>query len=186
LSVQTYEVGEPYIPDRRVWPEGATFSYRAGEFVLTLFLNTPDHFEVEAIRSGRCEFTLYDEDNLVILGYSFMGDHGNVAPSYVPYQWHVTPEAERFPVPDPAKLVPGSRVVLTVLLVNASGGVIGAVRPVSLSPEFTRRLCRAITHQAAGPWDSAEYDRKVQALRAKFPTGSELAPACRFRMEDGS
>jgi hypothetical protein len=184
--MHVYQLGKPYHPDRKVWPECAQFNFRGGELELVLFFDGPSAGEIEAVRTGRSEFALYDGDNLVVLCYRFEGKRAQVPWSDAPYQWHLLPESMRFPVPDPARLGPGARVILHVILVNATGGIIQALRQVTLSPEFSRRLYRAITHQAAAPWDRAAYDRQLESLYAGYPSTADLVKACRWTTEGGA
>lgn len=48
-----YEVGQPYHPSRRAWPEGAQYNYRQGQHELVLFFQSPTTREIEAVRHGQ-------------------------------------------------------------------------------------------------------------------------------------
>ena len=180
------EVGKPYHPDRKMWPQTPQFNYRGGELELVLFFDQPTPAEVRAVKEGRSEFALYDHDGLVVLCYRFVDPRGGVPWSDAPYHYHLVPEAQRIPPPDPGKLSPESRAVLHVILVNATGGEIRALKQVSLSPEFTRAMFRAIAYQAVGPFDSRKYDADLKGLYFRFPVSDQLAEACRFRCEGGA
>jgi hypothetical protein len=106
--------------------------------------------------------------------------------SDAPYHYQLVPERDRIAPPDPGKLSPESRAILHIVLVNATGGQIRALRAVSLSPEFTRGLFSAIGHQAAGPFDAQRYDSQLKALYLQFPTADQLAGACSIRCEGGA
>jgi hypothetical protein len=101
-----YEVGKPYRPDREIWPLGAQFNYRGGVLELVLFLDQPTPRQVEAVKTGTAGFGLYDERGLVVLMYYFLHDQGGVPWSVAPYQYHLVPEAQRVPPPDPDRLTP--------------------------------------------------------------------------------
>jgi hypothetical protein len=62
-----YAVGQPYHPDRKMWPQTPQFNYRGGECELVLFFDQPTPAEVRAVKEGRSEFALYDRDGLVVL-----------------------------------------------------------------------------------------------------------------------
>ena len=179
------EVGKPYHPDRKIWPQAPQFSYRGGECELVLFFDQPTPAKVAAVKSGRAGFALYDRDGLVVLCHRFVHPKGGIPWSDAPYHYHRVAERERIPPPDPAQLSPESRAVLLVILVNATGGQVRALRQVSLSPEFTRALFRAIGHQAARPFDPRRYDAELKALYLRFPTSEYLAEACPVRCEGG-
>ena len=89
-----------------------------------------------------------------MLCYRFQHPAGGIPWSDAPSHYHLVPQAERIPPPEPGQLTPESRALLEVILVNATGGQIRAMRQLSLSPEFTRAMFRAIAHQAARPFDS--------------------------------
>jgi hypothetical protein len=180
-----YIVGQPYHPDRKMWPQTPQFNYRGGECELLLFFGQPTPAEVRAVKEGRSEFALYDRDGLVVLCYRFVDPRGGVPWSDAPYHYHLVPEAQRIPPPDPRQLSPESRAVLHVILVNATGGEIRALKLVSLSLEFTQAMFRAIAHQAVRPFDSRKYDADLEALYFQFPVSDLLAEACSVRCEGG-
>lgn len=77
-------------------------------------------------------------------------------------------------------------MLLHVILVNAMGGLLEALRTVSLSPEFTARLFAAIRRQAGAPWDRAAYDRQLQDLYRRYPQTADLVATCSIRCEGGA
>ncbi len=143
------EVGKPYHPDRKIWPQGPQFNYRGGE--LELFFDQPTPEEVRAVKEGRAEFALYDHDGLIVLYYRFADPRGGVPWSDAPYHYHLVPEPERIPPPDPSKLSPEARAILHVILVNATGGQIRALRQLSLSTELTGPRSRRPLTRRCGP-----------------------------------
>jgi hypothetical protein len=192
-----YSVGSPYHPDRKMWPDGAQFNYRDGDLELALFPDQPTPSEVKAVKTGRADFGLYDADGLAVLlyrfghdqggvPYRFRHDQGGVPWSDVPYHFGLVSKAEQVLPPDPGQLTPETRALLHVILVNASGGQIQALRTVSLSPEFTARLFGAIRAQASGPFDSRAYHSQLKALHYQYPSSSQLAEACSVRCEGGA
>lgn len=178
MALHRPEEGEPYNPDRKMWPQTPQFNYRGGECELVLFFDSPTPAEVEAVKSGRSEFGLYARDGLVVLCYCFRHDQGGIPWSDASYHYQLVPEPERIPPPDFSKLTPETRAVLHVILVNATGGEVCALRQVSLSPEFTKSLFRAIGYQAVGPFNSRQYDSNLKGLYSKC-----LAEACSVRCE---
>jgi hypothetical protein len=180
-----YELGKPYHPDRKIWPSGNQFNCRGGECELVLFFGRPTFAEVSAVKSGRAEFALYDHDGLVVLCYRFVHPQGGIPWSDAPYQYHLVPEAERIPPPNPSGLSPETRALLHVVLVSATGGQVRALRTIPISPAFTRSLFAAIGRQAARPFDSRQYDSQLKALYLEFLTSDHLADACSVQCEGG-
>jgi hypothetical protein len=179
-----YEVGKPYHPDRRIWPQGPQFNSRGGELVL--FLDQPTPAEVQAVKTGRADFGLYDADGLVVLLYQFRHDQGGLPWSDPPYHYHLDPVPEWVLPPDPGSLSAEARALLHVVLVNATGGQIRALRTLTLSPEFTARLFRAIRAQSSGTFNAPAYDSQLGALYFQYPTSDQLAAACSVWCEGGA
>lgn len=190
-------VGRPYDPSRRSWPEGPDYLIRGDDHELRIFLRQPDRHEAEAVRRGRAEFALHlDPPHLVTLCYRFTGPSGRGLPwSDAPFSWPRQaaglgslgrgPEAV-LPTP-PGALGSESRAALLVVLVEADGGIVRAIRQISYSPEFTRALHAAIHAQAAAPgWDPARYDLAVTSLYRRYPTSEALVRAAVVRCEGGS
>jgi hypothetical protein len=69
-------------------------------------------------------------------------------------------------------------VELTVVLVEGKDGIVQAVRPVTLSPEFTLALHTAIRAQAARSFDQEEYERQADRLHQQWRTGELVDRAC--------
>lgn len=180
-----YQVSHPYHPDRKVWPQASQLNWRGGELELVLFFDRPSRHEVEAVRVGRSEFALYDADDLVVVSYRFDGKRATVPWSDAPYQWHLVPVADRVLPPEPEAMTTETRVGLHVVLVNAMGGLIEALRLVTLSPEFTQALFAAIRRQAERPYDTTTYDRTLDTLYRRY-TSEQLVAASSVRCEGGS
>jgi hypothetical protein len=86
--------------------------------------------------------------------------------------FHLVPVEERSLPPD--HLSPQTRAVVTVLLIEAQSGIVQAIRVVTLSPAFTRRLFEAIRQQAQQPFDLGYYDAVLAAVYERC-SSEELA-----------
>jgi hypothetical protein len=168
-----YQVGQPYIPGRRNWPEAVEYNYRQGAHELRAFLPNLRPWEVEAIREGPCEFALAVERDVLFLLYHF----GKALPwSDAPYSWHLVPEDQRT-LPEPAGLVE-PHDTMQIVLVDALTGIVKALRMVSFSPAFTVALRSAIRDQAARPWPGGdEYNRQLDAIYGHYSSEQLLARA---------
>lgn len=97
-DLHAYQVGRPYHPGRRSWPEQAQYNYRAGGHELVLFLTRPSSREVRAVTRVSAEFALHvasDGDPIVLL-YRFSNQDSSGLPwSDAPYSWHLVPQEER-------------------------------------------------------------------------------------------
>jgi hypothetical protein len=179
--MSVYSVGKPYIDDRRNWPENVEYNYRQGAHELRMFLANPKPWEVEAIRTGPCEFALAVEGDLLFLLYHF----GKAVPwSDAPYSWHLVP-AEQRTLPEPTEAVE-PHDTLQIILVDALTGIVRGLRMVSFSQAFSIVLRTAIREQAAQPWPGgAEYDRQLAEVYRRYDTDALLARA-RSRTEGGA
>jgi hypothetical protein len=156
------KVGQPYAPGRRSWPEGADYHFRAGEHELRVFLVRPTPKEVAAVESGPVEFGMFAEPEGLFLVSRF-GRFGSLSFD-TSYQWHRVDPDERVPPPPHEETSPALRALLSIIFVDASTGLVRALRAVTYSPEFSRAIHRAIADQAATPFDALAHDRWAQGL----------------------
>jgi hypothetical protein len=157
-----YRVGDLYVDNRTHWPECAQYNYRGGEHELILFFDRPTPEEVKTVSKARAEFALFVERSLIVMMYRF----GQEVPwSDAPYSIHLVPREER--VVPPVSL-PTEWALLHIILVDASSGVIRAMRVLSMPPEFTQALHRAIQEQAEMPFTRAKYNGELEQLFAGY------------------
>jgi hypothetical protein len=189
-----YEVGQLYHPNRTEWPEAVEYNYRAGEHELHLFLADPTPAEIQGVRIGSAEFSLYIERDLLVLLFQFWeGQEVDEEPtptlgvalpwSDAPYNWWLNaPEDRTLPNPEPTDV---ERALLHVTLVNARTGIILALRAVTFSPEFTQHLNAAIRRQARTSWDPIRYDKALAALYRRYPTTDAMRHAAAMTCQGG-
>lgn len=151
FHVPSYRVGEPFEAGRDRWPEGTQYLHGKSGHELTLFVSSPTPEMVAGVRRGEARFALSEVGPVFYLAYWFEGSPGWAD---VPYCWHLQHREQRATPPTAAS--PESRALLWISLVGADDGLIHAQRGVTLSPEFTRELHRAIRAQAAAPFDPLE------------------------------
>ncbi len=178
-----YSVGKLYHPNRKTWPETPQFNLRGGELELVLFFADPTAAEVSAVKQSAAEFGLYCDRDRIVLCYRF--DPG-IPWSDAPYSYHLVSAAEQVLPPSAEQLGSESRALLHIILVNADGGEIRALRTVSLSPQFTRALYAAINAQAQQPWDREAYDRQLATLYRQYLMSEALVRACQHRTRGGA
>jgi hypothetical protein len=179
--IHALAVGKPYHPNRRGWAERGDYNYRDGGHELLLFVGQASRSEVEAVRSGPIEFGLLVDQPFLFLLTRFLDPAGEVVLAFdCSYSWHRVPAAHRTL---PAAVSPELRALLTIVLVEATDGMVRVLRTVAFSPELTRAIHKAITEQATMPYDQAEHDRAVEAtLRL---TTDERWEKCAIRCRGG-
>jgi hypothetical protein len=177
-----YAVGKPYDPRRTTWPEGADYNFRGGEHELQIFLEGATPREVEAIGSGPVEFGLLAEPSG--LGLFLITRFGRTTFD-CSYSWYRTARTtgDRTWPPLWEETSPELRALLHIILVEATTGIVLALRAVSFSPEFTRAIHRAITEQAAAPDHRGAHESWVDAM-TRFST-DQLWKLCTVRCQGG-
>lgn len=177
-DLHEYAVGQLYNPSKTSWPEGVTYNYRGGGHELIMFLSCPSPEEVYGITKGKAEFGLLVQKETIFFLYQF--DHG-MKPYGLPwsdasFQWWLNkPEDRTLPNPEPTDL---ERALLFVCVVDADTGIIAGMRSVTLSPEFTAALHKAIRQQARTAWEGQmKYDHALARLYARYPTTQAMVDA---------
>jgi hypothetical protein len=160
-----YRVGELFRPGRCNWPEGAQFSSSPGGHELTLFSSDICEETVHEVSRGRAEFAMIVELPVIVIAYRF----GQSIPwADVPFSWHLQPVSWRaVPELNPS---PEARALLWISLVGALDGIIHAQRGLTLSPDFTRRLCGAIRAQAMMAFDPEECTTAISRIFLDYPS----------------
>ena len=172
--IYTYTVGQLYNPKRRHWPEASQLYWRDGAHELVLFLASPSPEEVQDIRDGRLELALLPYRSALFLLYQF----GRMPWSDVPYNIHLV-ERVMGPQVLPSRLDSPDdetyRAWLHVVLVDAVTGIVQALRAVSMSPAFTRRLHQEIRAQREVEWPGHfQHDLAIQTMYEHFPTSQGM------------
>jgi hypothetical protein len=177
-------VGKPYLSGCWSWPEVADYNFRSGSHELRLFVAHLTPRRVEAVRTRPVEFGLLVDQPLLVLVVRFLDRSGQVVMSFdCSYSWHRVPAAERVLPPPVEETSPELRALLTIILVEATDGLVRVLRTVTFSPEFTQRLHRAIADQAALAYDVGEHERAIKRM-LRFTT-DQLWAQCRLRCRGG-
>ncbi len=160
--MRTIEVGKLFDPRLTRWPDGVSeYNYRSGHHRLIIPLARPTPDEVEAVRFGAAKFAFTVIGPVIVFQYRF---GTALSWSDALYTWHKVPVEERV---EPAVLTGEQRVPLQVFLVDAATGIVQAIRILTLSPTFSRRLHEAIRRQAAEPFP-ADYDAQARRVLATY------------------
>jgi hypothetical protein len=175
------EVGKLYNPHRRRWSEGADYNWRSGGHELRIFLDGATPTEIEVIESGPVEFGLFAEP----LGLFLVARFGRSLSFDCSYHWHRVSAEDRTPPPPSEDISPELRALLTIILVDASTGIVQALRTATFSPEFTRALHRAIADQVGAPYDRGAHDRWVKGMVGRHTT-NQLWTLCTVRCQGGA
>jgi hypothetical protein len=168
--MQIVAIEKPLFEGRTELPEAIEYNYQAGDHTLLLSMKNLHPKEIEAVRAGEAEFGLYCENSIVFLLYRF----GEALPwSDSAFSWWNVAEEDRG-IPALRENL-AERILLKIILVEASTGIVKAIRVTTLSPEFTEKLHEAIRNQATGEeFPRAEFVARSLAIY-KNQTPFELA-----------
>lgn len=137
--------------------------------MLSVFINSPNRRQIDAIRRGRYNFALVIGPDLFFLMYRFGRAIGWAG---APFWGVIVPSEER---PLPSGAWPGGGVTLQVVLIDAGTGVVRAIRSVELPLDFTYDLNTAIRRQAMLPClNKTAYQKALAAMRQICPTVRSL------------
>jgi hypothetical protein len=183
-DMTVYAVGRPLDPKRKHWPEGVMYIYHYGWHQVLIFFKGIRSFEQQAVERGQTHFGLYVEDDVIFLLVKIDGPQGKGIDWHAaPYSWHlVDPAARTLPEPD---IPEGQGALLHIVLIEASSGIITAMRMVNLSNHFTGHLHRAIRTQAASRFDRAHYDQQIERIEKKFPLAESMVKVAQARCLGG-
>lgn len=166
-----YEVGKPYNPRVKQWPETVKYNFRGGQHELVLFFANCSDQEREAIGVGPVEFAVNSAASPDVLFFLYRFPAAQISWSDAPFAFGRLPADQRVL---PPALGPGQRMLLNIILVEATNGIILRLRAVSLSPHFTQVLNDAIIAQAARPYSDQTYDAEINRVYALHKTSSAL------------
>lgn len=165
--------GKQLFEGRDKLPEAIEYNYQAGDHTLLLSMKNLHPSEIKAVREEPAEFGLYCEDGIIFLLYRF----GEILPwSDSAFSWWNVAEEDRR-IPEQRKH-PAERILLKIILIEATTGVVKAIRVTTFSPEFTERLHRAIRGQAAGEeFSREEFTARSLKVYEKYSPAELVAKA---------
>ncbi len=151
------KVGEPYNParpthPRPAYPDALQYNWRSGVHELVIFQSRLTTREITGIRSGPLDLALVLSGQAIFLCFRFPGalDWSDAV-----YSYHLVPPDQQ---QVPPVLTPTQGILLPIILVEATDGIVRAIRVVTLPHDFAAALHDAIRAQASALWDAAAYD----------------------------
>ena len=182
MNLQRIEVGRPYHPDRRSWPQGVHFRLDGSGGELLLLMDRPTDSEVAAVRAGDADFALSTREGAILFLYRFgpaPKRKGGIPWGDGPFD----PHRQRAGVEaaEPAATTAETRLLLTVVLIDARDGIVKAIRAVSLTPEFSRILFAEVREALGRPPVPDAAFARIQRLY----TSEQLAKLALVRCRGG-
>ena len=167
--MQILAIGQPYCPEDDPWPEGCHYNYDSSGHWLHYLYSSPCKIEVESIQSGQAQFGLYIQDPVIFLLHKFGAMPWNDAP----YSWWmVSREHRRI-----HELANEEHAFLRIVLIDTATGLVAALRALTFSTEFTKRLHLEILRQSQSPWDLPTHDQVIKSIYSRFSTNDLVQQA---------
>jgi hypothetical protein len=183
----TVRVGDPYDPSRSSWPEDASYSASGGRHGLFWAVARPSPELVAGVAAGPYRLALARPPSVPFFYVAFA--FGAEPWRLVPVSWHRLPATERAAAPgDPD-------TPLVVVLVDATTGVVLALRAVLMAHGLVSRIHGALEEQARRPWVGEAAFREAVTAAGRRHTPEEMVrrwtmatqgtglPGDRFTME---
>lgn len=173
-------VGKPLAPGVRDYEEGIHYNYTIGGHTLIMVKKEPSRVLIESVQGGQTAFALLSREDVIFVLVKF----GRLPWEIAHYNWWINAPAMR---PDPWSDLErhNGGLVAHVCLVNASNGLVAALRLVTLPAEFTHVFLQMVQSQMAPPFDPWRYLEVVERTFQQVPNRSDLLKeAVCFCMED--
>lgn len=171
-------IGKLYNPGKLSYDAGCYFDMSGEKCTLELFWLDVTEKDIENVLHGRATFGLwYSDDSDVFFLFHFADD----AWADSAFSIMQMPPARRI---RPPRLYGRKRLNLSVMLVDAESGIIKAVRTVSLSAAFSRKLCASVNRQFSEHyienWSEDGFHGRCHTVYAEYPNSEALsrAPGC--------
>ncbi|AFM27766.1 hypothetical protein [Desulfomonile tiedjei] len=167
--MQRIRVGQPFHPGVTGYEEAIHYNYTTGGHTLILSTKNPDLSLIYDIRKGPATLALGLDEEVLF----FFGRFGDQSWQKAHYNWWINPPIMRpDPMDDFHNLKDG--VSLNVGLINASNGLVAALRSVKISGDFSRCLLGSVEQQIRHPFDPMHYLEVVEKSRGKYLDESSI------------
>lgn len=168
--MQRLRLKEPFHPGVTGFEEGVHYNYTPGGHTLILSRRNLNLSEIYDVRKGLSTFALGLEQEALF----FVAKFGDWPWQVAHYNWWINPPIMRpDPMDDLHRLHGG--LSLNVCLVNATNGLVEALRAIVLAHEFSRSLLEGVELQTKHPLDPMHYLGIVEKARGKFHDDRRVA-----------
>lgn len=157
-----YEVGQLYNPQIRYWAAETPSLRMTADYgiELALFYHGPTSVEIQAVRNGLAQFAWIDTDGPVgVLAFRF----GTLNWADCPFTPHrKEPDYE----PGLPELVAGRHLTVVCPLVDATTGIIKAIRLTTWPAEFATAVKASVDRMREAPYTKLAHDAALDGLYA--------------------
>jgi hypothetical protein len=170
-----YKVGELLEEGKTSYQEGVRFDYTHDGAILLLFYNNADEKELLDIRKGSLKIGMYVKDEVIFMLFKFASQNWIDAP----YSVHLSKLYEF------DNIAEGMGIGLHIFLVDASTGILKAMRLIGLPTKFSKSFQKAVLAQKEIEFDKSKYAQKINMVYGNYSTDDlvEGAEIVKFREE---
>ena len=162
-------VGMPFISRVTALAESTIYNYTPGGHMLTICVSNPAHGLIHSVQNEEVVFGLFEIERTLFILAKF----GRLPWQASYYNWRINAPVLR---PDPwhdlGRLKNG--IAVSVCLVNASNGIVEALRSVTLSHEFSRAFLEKVSDQTKRPFDPWRHAEIVDEVLDGFAKGVNM------------
>jgi hypothetical protein len=159
--MQKIEVGQPFEPGITSYQEVAQYSCRSGRHFLIMPMANISQLELKAVTAGNAYFAFTVIGDVLVFQYRF---GTALSWSDSTYNWYLVAEDERELPEDPGE---DGHPLLSVILIEATNGLVAGLRLISLSPTFARELRNALAQQARRP-KPPDFSQQARRVFARY------------------
>lgn len=170
--MMTLEVDQLLKENITSYPDGSRFDITDSGSTLFLYLSKPTSEEIQAIKRGKFQIAYYVDDDVIFILLKFE----NMNWIDAPYNIHLSKQLTKI-----NKIEDGQGLSLTILLVDASSGILKSMRLIGLPSEFSKNLKNDIDNQSLVDFDIQKYDLKVISICKEYTT-DELIKYAKFKV----
>jgi hypothetical protein len=176
----TLRIGAPFVDGVESWPDNR-FEFRVfgGHVMLQLCLAKLRKKDLKAFTEGKIYTGLYIRNEFLALLFkieSLMDWSDQVVNINL-----VKEEDSQAP-----QNIPGTHQVMSIILIEATTGIVKAIRVVTFSKHATTLLCRTLQFQLQAPFDPELHAQAVAELYRRYPNSKALVKAATVTERAGS
>lgn len=170
MNMEKFEVGQLLQEGVTKYEECVKFGFSQAGADMTVFFNRPTNNEIEAVKTGKLEIAFYEKEGIIFFLSKFQGLNWMDSP----YNVHLSQPYDFEDIPSDMGLS------LTILLTDASTGIIKTIRYVGLGNKFSLDLQAAILKQKELQLQGELYYKKLQKVYANYSTSDLVKRASHF------
>jgi len=164
--MQAIVVGKLYQKGVNQYSEGVHYNFDKAGHILHLFIKNPTASEINNIKKGEIywNFLVYPECLFLLIKF------GSLPWFDAPYSWWIVPKQRRI-VP---KLEEHELFTIQIILINATTGIVEAIRLISLPKIESQTLLNIIQFQIENPISPEAYHRRIDQIYQLCPTSEAM------------